>query len=190
MSQDTLLMALWRQSRAFPVAIGSLLVINILLSLSIFLVQAPQSAEIEREYIELQARTRQGKAMESETPQARYTQMKSDLQKFRSIIPVRGELSGLIAELYEVANASGLEVKQVSYTPSEIPAQELISYALSFSLNGNYGEIKKFIFSLEQSERLIVIDKISLSAAPSSDKSRQVTLRIGLTTYFQNDEPL
>lgn len=190
MSQDTLLLALWRQSRAFPVVIAVLLVVNILFFLFLFLLQAPQSAQLERDYFELQAKTRLGKAMENETPQARFVQMKSDLQRFRSIIPVRGDLSGLIAELYELAGASGLDVKQVGYTPSEIPEQELISYALSFSLTGNYGEIKKFIYRLEQSERLIVIEQLSLSAAPGTDKLRQVTLKIRLTTFFQNDEPL
>jgi len=190
MSRDTLIHALWRQSRAYPVAIIVLLLVNIALFLILVLFQSPRSAELEREYIELQARTRQGQVMESETPLARFNQRDTDLVKFLAIIPERGELSGLIDELYQLAGASGLTVQQVGYMPVEIPEQNLLAYSLNFSLTGNYGEIKHFIFRLEQAERLIVIEQMSLSAAPSTVKPRQVTLNLKLTTYFRSNEPL
>lgn len=186
MSQDTLLMALWRQNRIFPVAIAALLVINIALFLIMSLLLSPRSEQLEREYIDLQAKTRQGKV---ETPQARFLQAKSDLDQFRASIPERSELSRLIAQLYELSGASGLSVQQIGYTPKEIPEQRLLAYTLSFSVSGSYAEIKHFVYSLEQARRLVVIEQFSLSAAPSVDKPRQVSLNLRLTTYFLNDEP-
>ncbi|OGR29521.1 MAG: hypothetical protein A2091_03380 [Desulfuromonadales bacterium GWD2_61_12] len=184
------MLALWRQNRTFPVAIAALLLVNLGLFLLLVLFLAPRSEVLEREYIELQARTRQGKVVESETPQERFTRMETDLESFLAIVPERSELSGLIAELYEQAGASGLVVQQVGYTPTEIPEHGLLSYALNFSLTGTYGEIKHFIFRLEQAERLVIIEQMSLSAASSIDKPRQVTLNLRLTTYFRSNVPI
>lgn len=190
MREDTLLQALWRQNRAFPVAIAVLLVINIALFLLLSLSLSPLSENLEREYIDLQARTRQGKVVVFETPQARFNQLETDLESFLAIVPGRDELSGLIAEFYEQAGAVGLAVQQVGYTPTELPEQKLLSYSLNFSLTGTYSEIKHFIFKLEQAKRLVIIEQLSLSAAPSLDKPRQVTLNLKLTTYFRSNESL
>lgn len=187
MSQDTLLSALWRQNRIFPVVIATLLVINLAFFLFLSLVQGPQSEKIEREYIELQAKTRQGKVVGGETPQARYLQAKSDLESFRAIIPPRSELSRLIAQLHELAAASGLSVQQIGYVPDEIPEENLLAYTLNFSVTGSYAEVKHFVFRLEQAQRLVIFDQFSLSAASSPDKPRQVSLNLKLTTYFLNN---
>lgn len=188
MSQDTLLAALWRQNRVFPVAIAVLLAINIAMYLFLVLVQVPRAESIERDYIELQAKTRQGKVA-AETPQARYLQAKSGLERFRAIIPERSELSRLIAQLHELASASGLTVHQIGYSPAEIPEEKLLAYTLSFSVTGSYAEVKHFVYRLEQAKRIVVIDQFGLSAATSPGKSRKVSLNLKLTTYFLNDEP-
>jgi len=189
MSQDSLLMALWRQNRVFPVGIAALLVINVALFFWLSLSLAPRSEQLERTYIDLQARTRQGKLLAGETPQARFLQAKSDLERFRDIIPDRSELSRLIAELTELAAKSALSVQRIGYAPAELPEQRLLAYTLNFSVTGSYAEIKHFVYRLEQAPRLVVIEQFSLSAAPSVDKSRQVSLNLKLTTYFLNDEP-
>ncbi|MEJ2699546.1 MAG: type 4a pilus biogenesis protein PilO, partial [Desulfuromonadales bacterium] len=62
----------------------------------------------------------------------------------------------------------------------------LLSDALSFTVTGKYEQVKKFIFSLEQSKRLIALEQISLSGGEQSGKE-QVSLHLKLSTYFRTE---
>lgn len=180
-----LLRAVWRTNRAFPLAIAILLLVNVLLFLGVSRFYSPRVEELERRYLAAQAEAREA-ALRRErlaTPQGRFQKNEQDLRTFWAAIPPRTAFSGLIREIFSLASESGLSIERVSYEPKT--EENLLRYALSFSVGGDYGEIKKFVHSLEQSPRMIAIEELVLSGK-DSEEGDAVSLRVRLSTYFRS----
>lgn len=188
MAEESLFRAAWRTNRVAPLCILALLVLNVLLYGFVTRVVIPGVDTLERRFINKQAQVREirqeGDALE--TPQQVFAQGSEDLEKFWATIPSKSEFTALIGELFSLADKAGLDINQVSYTPAENAEQGVLTYGLQFSVAGDYGQIKKFVYLLEQSRRLIIIDELSLSSARG--EGQEVSLRIRLTTYFKARE--
>lgn len=77
----------------------------------------------------------------------------------------------------------------MSYQPELDPETGFLLYGLSFSVDGRYAEIKKFIHLLENSSRIILIDNISLSdKSGKSGHPEKVSLQIKLRSYFREGD--
>ncbi|MDO9079156.1 MAG: type 4a pilus biogenesis protein PilO, partial [Desulfuromonadales bacterium] len=81
-----------------------------------------------------------------------------------------------------------LEISQIGYTQKELPDTGLLAYALKFSLIGTYDELKRFVYGLEESKRLVVIEQMTLNAAKGEEGDVLVSLSLSLTTYFGTEE--
>jgi type IV pilus assembly protein PilO len=187
MGKESFFLAAWRLNKGFPVGIAVLLVFNIVAFALITFFISPRIDALEREYIGLQAQVRQGRlaGQQSQNPQAIYRNGKEDLKKFWEAIPPKTEFTALIGEIFSLAQNAGLGIDQITYTPKE-EEKGLLSDALAFTVTGTYQQIKKFIFSLEQSRRLIALEEISLSGGEQSGQE-QVSLRLKLSTYFKTE---
>lgn len=187
MDRKALLLAAWRLNRSFPLLIGGLLLANIVAYAVITSVVSPRIDELERRYIDRQADMRYGRRSGegTRTPAAIFRQGEADLGTFRSAIPAKTDYTALIGEIFSLAAAAGLDIGSVSYAPKEIPEEGLLRYALSFSVQGNYEQIKRFIFSLEQSGRLVAIENLSLGGGRTGETG--VELRLQLATFFRTD---
>lgn len=189
MAEESLFRAVWRTNRVAPLCILALLVLNVLLYGFVTRVVIPGVDNLERRYINTQTQVRElrqtGDAQE--TPQQVFARGTEDLKKFWAAVPSRKEFTALIGELFTLAEKARLGINQVSYTPEENPERGILTYRLQFSVAGDYGQIKKFVYLLEQSRRLIIIDELSLSTA-RGDAGQEVSLRIGLTTFFKARE--
>jgi type IV pilus assembly protein PilO len=186
MIRSDIIVAAWRLNRTIPFLIAGLLILNVTLFLFLTLVSHPREESSRQALVKLQERVRRGSSGASD-PESNFRQGHVDLEKFRSSIPPRQEFSDLLSDFYAIAVKAGLSVDQINYNPKELPQERLLSYSLSFGVTGRYDQIKRFIHDLEQSPRLIVIDKIALSAARSQDLGRQVTLALAMTTYFTSE---
>ncbi len=188
MTRETTLQALWRLNRGFPLVIGVLLVINILAYALMSLLVTPKVSALERRFIEEQAQVRSLRQLHSSaaSPQELFRHNRDDLEKFREFIPHKGQFTALIQELFSLAQGAGLTINQVNYDPRPIPGERLLQYGLNFAVTGDYGQIKRFVFSLEQSSRLIAIEQISLSGA-AVDGQNRVSLNLRLSTYFKTE---
>jgi type IV pilus assembly protein PilO len=181
---ERLIVAVWRTNRVFPLVIGALLLLNILAYLGISYFFAPRIAELERRYIAAQGDARQAiqRREQLATPQQRFRTNTEDLQAFWKAIPPREQFSELIREIFSISGEAGLTIERISYEPKM--EENLLRYALSFSVAGNYGQIKKFIHYLEQSPRIIAIEELALSGKDASE-GEAVSLRVRLSTYFK-----
>jgi len=187
MAKNTLLKAAWEQSRSWFCFISLLL----LLSLGLFIYQAyfvtSETSNLQRQLANLQQQlnSREVKLAETGVPVSAVEQMESDLKQFSQQIPPKEDFSNFIGELFSWAEQSDLAIRQVSYRP-EIEKESLyLRYGLSFSVQGTYQQLKKFIHLLENSNRLLVVETIALSGSQQKDNAASVTLQINLTTYFQ-----
>ncbi|MBE0502233.1 MAG: type 4a pilus biogenesis protein PilO, partial [Desulfuromonadales bacterium] len=114
-----------------------------------------------------------------------YARGVEDLQKFRQAIPDKSELSGLVAELFSLADQAGLKINSVQYSSSKEPEQQLLRYEINYQVTGTYRQIKKMIHLIEQSQRILFIDRLSLGSGRADES---VGLSLSLTTFFTMGE--
>ena len=187
MIREPIWKAVWRVNRIVPLCLVGLVGINIILFAFLTYRLEGQASAIQTEFIRLQAeerRTQSGRE-DSESPVVIYTRGVADLQKFRQAIPAKSELSGLVDELFSLANRAGLKINSVQYDAKNDPKQELLLYKIKYQVTGTYKQIKKMVHMIEQSGRLITIDELSLDSAK---KGKSVSLSLALETFFRTDQ--
>jgi type IV pilus assembly protein PilO len=188
MDRESILLVAWRLNRVLPLAVGSLILLNVVAYLSLNYLASPQRDALEKQLFDLQSRVRQARQSDAEakTPADIYRRGETDLQKFRAVIPAKNEFPALLGEVFFLAGQAGLAIDQISYQPKEMEGQGLLRYGLAFSVHGDYGQVKRFIYSLEQSERLIVIDGLTLSGGREPGEAT-VELRLQSATFFRTE---
>jgi type IV pilus assembly protein PilO len=193
MARESILLTAWRLNRRIPILIGGLILLNIAAYALMSNVVAPRLDALERRYIKLQSHVRElrltGETGAAEgSPREIHRRGEENLGQFRAAIPSRTDFTALIGEISSLAEKAGLSIDRIGYDPTEIAGRELLRYTLNFSVSGDYGQIKRFVYSLEQSDRLIAIEELSLSGGGES-KEGKVNLRVRLSTYFKTDIP-
>ncbi|RMF47943.1 MAG: hypothetical protein D6751_01435 [Deltaproteobacteria bacterium] len=185
MKPAALIGALWRLNRWVPLLLLLLGLANLALWLYIDRNLAPELAMRERQFIELQDRVRQARRVEtaSHSPREAFSQGQKDLRRFLDRVPDRKRLSDLIGELYTIARQAGLNIRAVNYQPRLLPEQGLVEYGLSFTVAGDYRQVKEFIHLIEKSDRMVVVDQLNLDRG--SREEGAVRLGIRMTTYFR-----
>lgn len=174
---------LWKSQRGNLLLLAALLILNLLAYAAIEQLYVPKVAEQENFYLRRQAEVRdvlhnQGGAA---TPEQLFALASQDFSRFQQAVPDYQEFTGLIEELLVHSSRARLNITQISYSSEELKEAPLLKFSLNFNVTGEYEQIKKFIFSLEQSARLLTIKQISLQEADDTG----VNLRLNLETFFQ-----
>jgi Tfp pilus assembly protein PilO len=183
MIREAVWQAVWRVNRIIPIGLVCLLILNLSVFLFLTYSMEKQAAQIQAEVLRLQAdeRRTQNERSQSESPVILYTQGVGDLQKFRQSIPDKSKLSGLVAELFSLAERAGLSIDSVQYQSKKEPEQQLLRYEINYQVTGSYEQIKKLIHLIEQSDRILFINELSLGSAR---EGTDVSLPLSLTTFF------
>lgn len=179
--------AVWRVNKVVPLSLAGLFAVNILFFLFLTYHFEVKASSVQTEFIRLQAEERRSQTgrENSESPVVIYTRGVEDLKRFRQAIPAQTELSGLIDELFSLAGKAGLQINSVKYDSKNDPVEKLLEYKINYRVTGTYKQIKKMIHSIEQSERLLSIDEMSLDSA---EKGKNVSLSLSLKTFFRMDQ--
>jgi Tfp pilus assembly protein PilO len=185
MIRKPLLITIWTTHRLLLIGLGGLFLLNILFFFLLYFVVAPKLSQTERELVLLQQQSRRGDVI---APQQAYQQGVKDYERFRTLLPSLRNFSDLIGDLYTLAEQCNLEISQIGYKQQELPDSGLLAYALKFSLIGTYDELKRFVYGLEESKRLVVIEQMTLNAAKGEESDALVSLSLSLTTYFGTKE--
>ena len=186
MARISLLSAAWQMDKKYPVVLIVLLLLNVGTFAGLKYYISPQVEHLEKNFIERQAQIRQSRATGRVTqePQDDLWAARDNLQIFWQAIPSRAEFTVLIGDLFTLAEEAGLEINQISYDPEPIKGRNLLRYGLVFSVAGNYGQVKHFVHSIEQAERLVAIEDLSLSGSEDQGME-QVRLSLRLSTLFK-----
>ena len=161
----------------------ALLLANSAIVLVMTILVSPKILHAERNIIRLQDEVRGVDTSRSKSPQQLYVRAGEDLQMVYERIPSREELSDLVLEISNLASWSGFDIESVSYDPERDKDLDLLVYSLSFTVNGSYRQLKKFVHLLEASERIVVLNSVQLIEGDGSS----VAMRIKITTYFRNE---
>jgi type IV pilus assembly protein PilO len=189
MFNSALLKTVWEQSRVCLCIISGLLVLCLLLLLVQNQFVAPETQQLERRKAALQSqlKEREAKLAQSGVPISAVEQMERDLANFSALIPKKQKFADFLGDLFRWADQAELEIREVKYQPEIDEETKYLHYGLNFSLEGDYKQIKKFIHLLENSPRILIIDKITLTGRQTKEKQSLVQLQINLTSVFQED---
>ena len=127
----------------------------------------------------------------AETLDAAQTKMQAkleadaDLQSFYSdVLPQK--LSGACEITYlrlaALASETHLRMERRSTTPGQEADSRLASLRTTMLLQGEYADIRRFIYELEIAPEFILIEDVALSQGTSADSALVLTL--GLSTYY------
>ena len=180
------LLYLWQMNRPLPLLIVLLMLFSGAGWSFVHHGYAPRVRALEWRYEQQQQHTEQKQriAARQAGPWVKFQRNGKDLQTLWKAIPPSAEFSGLIEELYGLAGDAGLDIAQVTYDPKPLKETALLHYQLGFSISGEYRQIKMFIYTLEQSPRILSIDEIALNGQQSEEKEA-VRLNIRISTYFR-----
>jgi type IV pilus assembly protein PilO len=184
MQRETVWQAAWRANRKLPLLLLGLLLLNLVAYFMPLQWLARDADETQREFIRLQSEERGPGRGGVLTPAEAYARAVDDLQRFRAAIPDQKELSGLVDELFRLAERSGLTISRVQYSAKADIGQQLLHYEIRFEVSGSYDQVRKLVHAVEQSPRLLTIDALALGGGRSEGN---VSLRLQLTTFFRTD---
>ena len=137
--------------------------------------------EQDRRLRELAAQQRQMQAMLAgvRTNEQQVEQLYAERLSTRS-----RRLTGITAEVKELAKKSGLAPRAISYPEEDIQDFGLIKRSFVFSVEGTYVELRKFITLLEVSRSFLSLDEVKLAG---SSEGPELRIDLSLSTLFAKE---
>ena len=85
-------------------------------------------------------------------------------------------------ELSRLCNRFGIPLDSVSSDSDLLLDEGLDRFSMNVPLEGNYQNLRKFLQAVEESDKFLVVERVSL--AKGKEGGRGLSLNIGLVTYF------
>lgn len=98
--------------------------------------------------------------------------------------PPRSELLAVTTRIQQAAEQLAVTVPAIDARPASKGAGEspLARVTIVMSVEGPYGEVRRFLYEMERLGRHLVIEKVSLRGRPGEDRIR---LALELAAYFR-----
>ena len=93
----------------------------------------------------------------------------------------RERLTDLIREVKELADRSGLRPGSISYPEEQLEQYGLVEKSLVFTVEGNYGQLRRLVNQLETTDTFVALESISLSEATPN-----LRIDLRLSTLFSD----
>ena len=188
-------MSLWRrilvERRSVLLPLAAFLAVNVVVLVAVVLPLresvAGMADERNRAYAALGA-AKQAQA-DAERAAMSKRQASEGLQKFYDTILATDVASAVNAVRFwpaKTAQALGLQYSNIETSqPTEIRDSRLVKVTSTFSLRGDYANIRKFVYAVEAAEEFLVIDKLKL-AQPTAQQASTPALgfELSITTYY------
>jgi Tfp pilus assembly protein PilO len=94
-------------------------------------------------------------------------------------------LTGITAEVKQLAGRAGLVPRAFSYPEEEIEDFGLVKRSFIFTVEGSYAELRRFISLLEQSRSFLTLEDATLSGQRDQEQELQISLT--LSTLFAKE---
>lgn len=95
----------------------------------------------------------------------------------------RDRFTAVTAEIRELARRAGLEPSAMSYPTQEIGEYGLVERRFTFSVEGTYEELRRFVNFLELTSSFVALEQVSLSG----EEGARLGIRLSLSTLFVED---
>lgn len=98
----------------------------------------------------------------------------------------RKRLTGVTAEIKQLASQAGLRPLAFNYPEEEIEDFGLVKRSFAFSVAGDYLELRKFLNLLELSDSFLTLEEINLAGGGDGPELR---INLTLSTLFSAESP-
>ena len=176
------LLELLRLKKRSLIAIGVLLLSNVVIYALISGYQDSALAEAHIKWGNLRSRVA---AADRGDVNVSYRQGKSDLEKIRSMVPLKREFPRVLGDILDAAASSGVATGSITYKPQVLKDEKLLAYAVTMSTSGSYAAVKSLLADLMKNRELVVVDGISLTNSDPYVES--VSMELRLTVYLRED---
>lgn len=163
-----------RKLQGAALACCSLLLLDLLFYGAIVRPGAVKHAERESRINELRKRHAVG---------VLYQQQRKGIGALVTSMPTQKDMPLLVKELEQAARRLGLRVGPVNYDIPRTGAEGIAMLTFSFPVTGRYADLKRFVYEVETSARLVGIDALDIK---TDQKGEALTLK--LMTYVKTGE--
>ena len=112
------------------------------------------------------------------------------IQEFRGLrLATEAErLTRVIAEVKDLARRAGVEPSSVRYPEERLRDVGLSRRSIVFSVDGDYGGLRRFINFLELSDLFLTLEEVSLSGRSGESSKLRISLQVS-TLFLDENEP-
>jgi hypothetical protein len=113
-----------------------------------------------------------------------------ELQKFYGeILPTSFGTARSVANFFlqRVAAESRLVLRSGQWEPAPLKDSRLTRVSGTVTLLGDYANIRRFLYEVETAQEFVVIERVELSEANSTQNDNQLELTLSVATYYLTD---
>jgi len=114
-------------------------------------------------------------------------QADSALQKFyKDVLPAgQGVATHLTyTRLAQLARQANVKLEHGTNAVSQGKGSALSKLTTTYTLTGDYRDVRKFVYSLETAPEFIVLEKVGLTSAGEGAPTRALAMNLEISTYF------
>lgn len=161
--------------------VGACLVINLLYYAVVTGEQKSRVARLHRDYREM--REKDLHSVSRDGTIRHFIQAREQIQTFRMTLPEESVAEQLSEEVNTLIRKNGLALEPVLFKPEGIVDLLLLKYAADLTLQGPYPRLKQLLADIQNSPRMFCIESLAFENSPS--RSRGVTMKLSISTYFR-----
>jgi len=185
-------MTLWRRVMAerkglvWPLLIG--LAVNLaVLALGVFPLQASVASD-EKRATAVKMQLGEAQRLQRSANETRASQVRADqeLKQFYSEVLPASHASArnlLYLELRNIATQNGLSFTSGVSEREAVEDSSLMRMSTNVSLNGNYSNIRRFLYDFETAEEFFIVESVKLGPSTRREGG-SLEVVLGVTTYY------
>ena len=112
------------------------------------------------------------------------------LEKFyKAVLPADESAARRLTytRLAQLARQSNVRLEQGSNEVKHVKGSVLSQVTTSYTLNGQYPDVRRFIYSLETAPEFVILDDVSL-ASSTDQQNRGLSMTLQISTYFRTGD--
>jgi Tfp pilus assembly protein PilO len=90
--------------------------------------------------------------------------------------------------LAQLAKQANVQLEHGTNTVTHLKGSQLSKLTTSYTLTGDYRDVRKFIYSMETAPEFIVLENVGLSAPQGEQKPRALAMNLEIATYFRSGD--
>jgi len=116
-------------------------------------------------------------------------QADSELQKFyKDVLPGDQSIARRVTytRLAQLARQANVKLEHGTNAISREKGSSLAKLTTTYTLTGDYRDVRRFIYSLETAAEFIVLENVALTSSGDQAPSRGLAMNLDIATYFRS----
>jgi len=113
------------------------------------------------------------------------------LQKFyKDVLPVTPSVARTLTytRLAQLADQANVRLEQGANAVEHEKGSSLSKLTTSYTLAGEYRDVRRFIYSLETTPEFVVLENVALTSPSEQAPGRSLAVKLDIATYFRSGD--